>query len=137
MITSYARRRISPRSRGGIPAKDCCAAAAAASASIPSSGLASATSQRALPVAGSSTVRVRPDAARRHSPPMNKPVGTESTTLASSAVELLAAAEFVIPRCCHRGPADASPQARLSAKIHRARLGGVADVYVQRRVQLL
>jgi hypothetical protein len=119
MITWYARRSISPRSRGGIAANGCCAAVAAASASIPSSGPASATSHSALPVAGSSTVRVRPDAAGRHVPPMNRPVGTASITRASSAAELLAAAVFVMA-------AMLPPRAGCRSPVGRAtRCGGV------------
>ena len=57
-IVSNARRRISPRSRGGVSAQLGPASTAASSASIASSGEASATSANVSPVAGSSTAKV-------------------------------------------------------------------------------
>ena len=60
------------------------AAQAASSAARASSGVASATSQRLSPVAGSSTASVAEAVASRHSPPMKSCLGTASTTDASS-----------------------------------------------------
>src|SRR6266508_1824280 len=79
----YARRRISPRSRGAYAAHAGCAETAASSASIPSAGVASATSHSTSPVAGSCTGSVLPPATDRHFPPMNRSLGTASTTAAS------------------------------------------------------
>ena len=49
VMISYAVRRISPRSRGGVAAQSACAATAASSAALPSATLASATSTRVWP----------------------------------------------------------------------------------------
>ena len=54
VISSNARRRISPRSRGAVPAQLSCAATATSSAATPSAGDASATSANTSPVDGSS-----------------------------------------------------------------------------------
>ena len=55
VISSNARRRISPRSRGAVPAQLSCAATATSSAATPSAGDASATSANTSPVDGSCT----------------------------------------------------------------------------------
>jgi hypothetical protein len=68
---SNARRRISPRSRGGCAAHSDWTATHASRAAVASPGVASATSTSDSPVAGSSTASVAPPAASRHSPPMN------------------------------------------------------------------
>ena len=51
-IFSHARRRISPRSRGGWAAHSACTATHASSAAVASSGVASATSAKLSPVGG-------------------------------------------------------------------------------------
>jgi hypothetical protein len=70
MMRSKARRRISPRSRGGCAAHSAWTAHAASSAARASSGVASATSTSVSVVDGSSTASVSPPPASRHSPPM-------------------------------------------------------------------
>ena len=60
VIASNARRRISPRSRGGCTAHSSCTAQAASSAALASSGVASATLASVSPVDGSSTSSVAP-----------------------------------------------------------------------------
>src|SRR3954469_19872478 len=82
VIASNARRRISPRSRGGCAAHSSCTAQAASRAALASSGVASATLAIASPVDGSSTSKVPPPPSR-HSPPMNSCVGTASTAVFS------------------------------------------------------
>src|SRR3954468_5633518 len=84
VMRSYARRRMSPRSRGGWLRnswKVSCAAASAASASSP---VASATSTSVSPVAGSSTGIVPPSPPSRHWPPMYSWVLTPSRTACSA-----------------------------------------------------
>jgi hypothetical protein len=66
VIFSQARRRISPRSRGGCAAHSAWTAQHASSAALASSGVASATAAIASPVEGSSTSSVAPPDASRH-----------------------------------------------------------------------
>ena len=82
---------------------------------MPSSGAASATSHSTLPVDGSSTGRVAPDFAGRHDPPMNSPVGTCSSTRASS-LEFLVMAAIVPSRPARRTP-RAAPSRRAAADV--------------------
>jgi len=72
---SNARRRISPRSRGGVAAHAGWVSCAASSAAIASAAVASAISHSVSPVAGSSTANVVP--------PSDVPFGTRSTTARS------------------------------------------------------
>jgi hypothetical protein len=67
-ICSKARRRISPRSRGGCAAHSSCTATQDSSAATASAGVALATSAIVSPVEGSSTGIV--PSPSRHSPPM-------------------------------------------------------------------
>src|SRR5215470_12487252 len=80
MMCSYARRRMSERIRGAVEAHLCWTAAAAATAVSASSTPPSATWARICREAGFSTGIVRPDAASRHCPAMNSPVGTRAIT---------------------------------------------------------
>ena len=67
---SKARRRISPRSRGGVRAQSAWAATAASRASMASPGEPSATSVSTEPSAGSSTSKRSPPVASRQLPSM-------------------------------------------------------------------
>ncbi len=71
VISSNARRRISPRSRGGVAAHSPWTPAAASSAARASSARPSATSVSIEPSAGSSTGKRPPPAASTHCPAMN------------------------------------------------------------------
>ena len=82
---------------------------------MPSSGEASATSQSALPVDGSSTGSVAPDFAGRHDPPMNSPLGTCSITRASS-LEFLVMAAIVPPDEPSAHPAPAAGTLRRGCR---------------------
>ena len=75
MISSYAARNSSPRSRGAVGAHPAWAATAASRASAASTSPASATRARTDPSAGSSTANRRPSLASRHSPSMNNNSG--------------------------------------------------------------
>ncbi len=81
--SSNARVSMSDLSRGEVAAKAGCAATAASSAARPSEGDASATAHSVLPVAGSTTLKVRPSAASIHLPSMKSRFSTASTTPAS------------------------------------------------------
>ena len=70
-ISSKVRRRISPRSRGGVAAQAAWASHAASRAAIASSGVPSAIEQSDSSVLGSSMSSVLPLELSRHSPPMN------------------------------------------------------------------
>ena len=87
MSSSKARRRISPRSRGGVAAHDFCARPAASMASWASFSLPSATFAMTLPVAGLMTSMVSPVSASRHCPSMNSPVLTLSMIDCTSMLE--------------------------------------------------
>src|SRR5918993_2711585 len=93
-IFSKARRRISPRSRGGCFDHSACASSAAPSAAMASSAVPSAISQSGSAVEGSSTMSVPPPEALRHSPPIKSCLFTLSTTLCSE-VAILIDAPFV------------------------------------------
>jgi hypothetical protein len=75
VIFSKTARRISPRSRGAVAAHSACMPAAASSAAIASSGVASATAVNTWSSDGSSTLNV--DLPSRSSPPIQRPVGTD------------------------------------------------------------
>ncbi len=68
VISCQARRRISPRSRGGVAAHSVCASTAASNADAASSACPSATWHSRLLVPGSSTQKPPPPLASRHSP---------------------------------------------------------------------
>ena len=74
---------------GGVSAHSFCIPAAASRAAPASSGVASATSHRVSVVAGSSTWRVAPCSASRHSPPMKSCLGTLSITVCSCVAMLI------------------------------------------------
>jgi len=83
-ISSNARRRISPRSRGAVRAHACWLSCAMASACRPWSAVASATDAMISPVDGSSTSTVPPFAPGVHCPPRKRSVRTASRTRFSS-----------------------------------------------------
>src|SRR5215469_11642449 len=76
MITSYALRRTSARSRGLRPAQPSNASDAASTALFASSMLALATEVILFSVAGSITSKRAPSDALRHLPPIHRSVGT-------------------------------------------------------------
>src|SRR6185503_18985344 len=76
MISSYALRRISARSRGLRPAQPSNAPSAASSAAFASSTVALATEAILRSVAGSITSKRPPSDALRHLPPIQRSVGT-------------------------------------------------------------
>src|SRR3954451_2888997 len=94
VTSSKARRRISPRSRGAVAAHSAWVLAAASIAAIPSSGEASATSQRISPVDGSSTGNVFPSAASRSRPPISSFFGTSSMIRRSRAASPMACSQL-------------------------------------------
>ncbi len=75
-ISSQARRRCSPRTRGAVAAQAGPASAAASTAAIASASPPLATEAITPPVAGSSTSKRSPDEAGTHLPPMNSSVST-------------------------------------------------------------
>ena len=77
MIASNTARRISPRSRAGVAAQDCCTAQAASRAAIASAAVALAIGVSTSSVAGLRTSNV--DEPGRSSPPIHSPVGTEDS----------------------------------------------------------
>ena len=83
VISSNARRRISPRSRGAVPAQPSWAATATSSAATPSAGDASATSAKTSPVDGSCTANTALSVAGVVPPPTHRPFGTSATTAVS------------------------------------------------------
>ena len=85
MISSKARRRISPRSRGGCAAHAACAATAASSAAHGVVGVA--VGDLAEHLAGGRVLHGQRAAlgGGRHAPPMNRPVGTSSMMASSSS----------------------------------------------------
>src|SRR5258708_7552966 len=86
IISSQARRRHSPRCRGGVAAQPGSASCAAVTASRASSVLALATSATASSVAGSTTCST-PARPPVHCPPISSPVGTSMPVMvARSAV---------------------------------------------------
>src|SRR5258705_4800833 len=87
VILSKTARRISPRSRGGVAAHSACTAHAASSAAIASSAVASATAVKTWSSEGSRTLNV--DLASRSSPPIQRPVGTDDSSLVVSILHLL------------------------------------------------
>ena len=111
IIASNARRRISPRSRGGCAAHSSCTAQAASSAALASSGVASATLVERL--AGRRVLDVERRAARasRHSPPMKSCVGTASTAVRSWVALMPPPSPFrVPPRWTRRASSRSGPR---------------------------
>src|ERR1700687_4801882 len=76
MISSYALRRISARSRGFFAAEPGNAALAASTAALASSTVALATEATLFSVAGSITSKRPPSEDLRHLPPIHRSVGT-------------------------------------------------------------
>ena len=118
VISSKARRRHSPRCRGGVAAQPGSAAAAASTAASPSSGLASATSVIASSVAGliTASVPARPD---DHWPPISSPVGASMPVMSARSLS-----RCRLPRCPParmRGPPPRSPQHEPTRRLHRRR----------------
>src|SRR5271156_584230 len=89
MISSYALRRISPRSRGFFAAQPGNAALAASSAALASSTVALATEATVFSVAGSMTSKRPPSEDLRHLPPIHRSVGTLARRLSYMALMLL------------------------------------------------
>ena len=80
MTSSYARRRISARSRGDVAAHCCCTAHAASRAATASSLVADDTAASFFSVAGLITSNTSSDELGRHELPISKPVGTFATS---------------------------------------------------------
>src|SRR5271156_6619174 len=94
MISSYALRRISPRSRGFFAAQPGNAALAASSAALASSTVALATEATLFSVAGSITSKRPPSEDLRHLPPIHRSVGTLASRLSYMAMILSPVATF-------------------------------------------
>ena len=81
VTSSKAERRISARSRGARAGPVGLRGHRGVQRGLAVRGVAEATAVSVFPVAGSSTSMVEPSAESRHSPPMNRPVGTFSRRL--------------------------------------------------------
>src|SRR4051794_8743430 len=99
MRSSQERRRTSARSRGAAASQAGWAAAAAAAAARASSAPPLATVAMTSSVAGSWTSNRSPDAAGRHSPPMNRSVRFTSSAMAP-----------VVPRIAQNHRLDLTPR---------------------------
>src|ERR1043166_2904980 len=97
-IRSKALRRISPRSRGFLPAHASKAPAAASIAAFASSTLALATDAILFSVAGSITSKRAPSDDLRHLPPIQRSVGTLASRLSYMAMF----GSLTLQRAAHR-----------------------------------